>query len=138
MRTIVQKNKEIIISLFSVVVAVLLNIGLFTYFHQSLKIHELVANLIAWIITVLAVFILERITGSMEQIERIREYIDAFLVFAGERVLTLAVEEMLLYIMITRIEIAGVPVKIITQGIVIVFNYIIVKCYLFEDYSGKG
>lgn len=133
MRTIVQKNKEIIVSLFSVVVAVLLNIGLFTYFHQSLKIHELVANLIAWIITVLAVFILERVAGSMEQIERIREYIDTFLVFVGERVLTLAVEEMLLYIMITRIEIAGVPVKIITQGIVIVFNYIIAKCYLFED-----
>lgn len=133
MRTIVQKNKEIIISLFSVVVAVLLNIGLFTYFHQSLKIHELVANLIAWIITVLAVFILERVTGSMEQIERIREYVDVFLVFAGERVLTLAVEEMLLYIMITRIEIAGIPVKIITQAIVIVFNYIIAKCYLFED-----
>ena len=37
-----------------------------------------------------------------------------------------------------RVEIVGVPVKIITQGIVIVFNYIIAKCYLFEDEFRKS
>lgn len=133
MKTIIQKNKEIILYLICGALAFFLSVALFTYFHVSMKMNELIANVIAWCITVIFAFLTNKIIVFADESYAVESFIKQFFLFAGGRLLTLVVEEMLLYIMITRIELASVPVKILAQIIVIVLNYIISKCYVFTD-----
>ena len=53
--------------------------------------------------------------------------------FYTGRLLTLGIEEVILFIFITKCGFNSLVVKIVAQVVVVVSNYIISKCFVFRD-----
>lgn len=127
-----QKHKEVLLYLFFGGVAVLLNLVLFVLFNSRLKINELVANVICWVICVLFQFFTNRTWVFQSQNNAEQSFFKQIFSFFGGRVFTLVVEELILFIFITLLMFNALTVKITAQVITIVLNYIISKFYVFK------
>lgn len=127
-----KRHKEVLLYLFFGGVAVLLNLGLFFLFDQVLKINELIANVICWIICVLFQFVTNRTWVFEAKEEKTNTLLGQMLSFFGGRLFTLGVEEAILAIFITWLMLNSIVVKIIAQIVIIVLNYIISKFVVFR------
>ncbi len=132
MKSFYKKNKEIILYLFFGGVSFLLNFVLFIVIKKITPINELVNNVICWIVCVLFQFITNRLWVFDGKIEGTHNFIIQVITFAGGRVLTLLLEEILLLIFITFLGYNVIIVKLIAQAVVIILNYIISKFWVFK------
>ena len=110
----------------------MLNLVLFVLFNSRLKINELVANVICWVICVLFQFFTNRTWVFQSQNNAEQSFFKQIFSFFGGRVFTLVVEELILFIFITLLMFNALTVKITAQVITIVLNYIISKFYVFK------
>ena len=53
----------------------------------------------------------------------------------GGRVATLLLEELMIYVLITRMQFPNLPVKVVAQVVVIILNYVISKLFVFKAKS---
>ena len=127
-----QKHKEVLLYLFFGGVAVLLNLALFAFFNSGLKINELIANIICWVICVLFQFFTNRTWVFQAQDTPEQSFFKQILSFFGGRVFTLVIEELILFVFITLLMFNTFAVKITAQVITIVLNYIISKFFVFK------
>ena len=121
-------HKEMLLYLFFGGLTTLISILIFGGLNIGLAINALLANIISWIISVAFAFVTNRIwvfTAAKGKSNRL-------IVYMG-RILTLLVEEILLFVFITKCGINSMIVKIIAQIVVIVFYYIISKKWVFKN-----
>lgn len=126
-----KRYKEGILYLFFGGLAFVLNIFLFTVF-INIKIDELIANVIAWIITVLFAYITNTIWVFSASPKSVRSFFVQVLQFFSGRIITLVIEEIILLVFITILGMNAMLVKFIAQVIVIVGNYIISKVWVYR------
>ena len=130
-RNLYHQNKEIILYLVFGVMAFCLSVGLFALFHSVAGMNVLLANAVSWIITVLFAFFTNRTyvfragSGGLPVLFR------QMLSFCSGRLFTLLVEEAILWIFISVLDFASIPVKIAAQVVVVVLNYVISKWIVF-------
>lgn len=129
---IYEKHREVILYLFFGGLTFLLSIFTFALFHITLNINELIANILSWIIAVLFAFFTNRVWVFEAPTKTYKEFISQLSTFLGGRVVTLIIEEGLLFIFITLLHLNSMVIKIFAQVIVIVLNYIISKCIIFK------
>lgn len=126
------KYKQILLYLIFGGLSFLVNLSFFFLFNYCLSINELVANVLAWIITVIFVFITNKLwvfsSGKTDFSQTVKE----FLLFIAGRIGTLVLEEALLFLLITVAGLNVMLVKIIAQIVVIVLNYIISRLIVFR------
>jgi predicted membrane protein len=127
-----KKNKEILLYLFFGGLAFLLNIILFYIFYADLLFNELVANALSWILCVLFQFFTNRIWVFDGKTDNNIAFFKQMFSFTAGRVFTLVIEEIILAIFITCLNLPSLPVKLAAQVIVIVLNYVISKLYVFK------
>ncbi len=127
-----QKHKEVLLYLFFGGVAVLLNLALFAFFNSGLKINELIANIICWVICVLFQFFTNRTWVFQAKNSAEQSFFKQILSFFGGRVFTLVIEELILFIFITLLMFNTFSVKVAAQIITIVLNYVISKFFVFK------
>ena len=101
----------------------------YAFFNVSLGMNELVANIFSWILAVLFAFFTNRIWVFDGKTNGAKEF---FVHFFGGRVATLVVEEVILFVFITKLGFGSMVVKIAAQIIVIVLNYVISKLWVFR------
>ena len=120
-----KKHKEMLLYLF---------FGGITYafFNVSLGMNELVANIFSWILAVLFAFFTNRIWVFDGKTNGAKEFFVQMINFFGGRVATLVVEEVILFVFITKLGFGSMVVKIAAQIIVIVLNYVISKLWVFR------
>lgn len=129
---IYEKYREVILYIFFGGLAFLISISTFALFHMLFNINELIANVISWIITVLFAFFTNRIWVFEASTKTYIEFIAQLGTFFGGRVITLIIEEAILFIFITLLNLNSMMIKIFAQVIIIVLNYIISKHIIFK------
>lgn len=127
-----RRFKEQLLYLFFGGLTTILSIFLFWLFTVSFSIDALIANIICWIICVLFAYVTNRTwvfsTKARDTYGVIRECLSFF----SGRLVTLALEELVLWIGIDILMINSMIVKVVAQIMVIIGNYVISKWLVFH------
>lgn len=127
-----KKHKEMLLYLFFGGLSFIVSIGTYALFNVMFSINELIANILSWVITVMFAFLTNRVWVFNSPTKSTNEFIRQLFAFYGGRIVTLIIEEMILFIFITWLNFSSMIVKIIAQIIVIILNYIISKLVIFK------
>lgn len=91
----------------------------------------LVANIIAWLISVLFAFVTNARYVFRSTYKAWTVFLRELWRFMASRLFTLAVETLILYFCLTLWQWPSLPVKLFAQVFVIVLNYVLSKCFIF-------
>lgn len=130
LKSVFKKYKEPILYIIFGVLTTVVSIAVFWFFTEIIVFDELIANIISWIIAVLFAFLTNRkwvFSSNKNQ----NFFIQAVKFYSG-RLITLLIEEVIIFIFITLLSLNSLMVKIAAQFIVIVLNYVISKLYIFK------
>lgn len=128
-----KKYKEIFLYLFWGGIAFFLNLFLFIAIDHFTALHELINNIICWIICVLFQFYTNRKWVFKGKGQTSGKLMRQMLSFFEGRILTLVIEEVILWVFITCLGFQKAVIKLTAQIIVIVLNYIISKWFVFKN-----
>ena len=131
LKELCRKHREILLYVFFGGVTTVVSLGSFILFDKLLQIHELIANVLSWILAVGVAYgtnrrwvFCSRSTGPVFWME--------LFAFYGGRLATLGLEEGILLIFATWLGFDSTLVKLVTQAAVLVGNYIISKFLIFR------
>lgn len=133
--TIYSMHKEMLLYLFFGGVSYLLTMITFGLFVVVMKIPDLTANVISWIIVVAFCFF----TNS-KFVFRASDKTSIFkqlILFYASRSTTLVTEEIILFIFIEKYGLNSMIVKALAQIVVIIFNYVFSKLVIFKNSAKK-
>lgn len=126
------KHKEALLYLFFGGLTFLISVLSFALLTDMLFLDALVSNVISWIIAVLFAFFTNRIWVFQAPTKTVGEFLYQMVSFFGGRVATLLLEELMIYVLITRLQFPNLPVKVVAQVVVIILNYVISKLFVFK------
>lgn len=126
------KYKEILLYIFFGGLTTLINIAIYTYLSIVWSMDILFANAISWFFSVLFAFITNKIWVFNAATENLFFFLKQMATFYLGRVFSLLVEEGLLFIFIAKLSFNAIIIKIFTQIVVIILNYIISKRMVFK------
>ena len=129
---IYKKYKEAIDYLFWGGVAFVLSMVLFYLFANVMEIYEQIANILSWIICVIFTYITNRTFVFQSKVKGIKNIFKEFKDFVTARLLTLVMENVILFVMIDLLTINNMIAKLVGQFVVIVSNYILSKLWIFK------
>lgn len=112
--------------------AFFLNLGLFSLINET-GINELVNNVICWLVCVLFQFFTNRTWVFDGHVNSSADFIKQMSSFIGGRIATLVIEEIILVVFITWLEMNDMAIKLAAQVIVIALNYVISKLIVFKN-----
>lgn len=123
-------NREVILYLVFGVLTTVINIIVFAFLSPHMN--YLIANVIAWFISVLFAFLTNRKMVFNSQAKTVGAYFKEALSFFGSRIATLVIESAILFIFIQCLHFNENLIKIVAQFIVIVANYVLSKWLVFK------
>ncbi|ESL03785.1 GtrA-like protein [Catonella morbi ATCC 51271] len=123
-----KKNRELIVYLVCGFLTFVVSMIAYALLSEVFKINVLVANIITWIIAVYFAFSVNRKFVFKSNGNFTSELIQFYL----GRVVTLVVEQAMLYIFIIRLMFNNMAIKSIAQVVIIILNYIISKFIVFK------
>ena len=126
------KHKETLLYLFFGGLSFVLNMLLYYSITELLKINVLISNIITWIIIVAFCFITNKKWVFNDTSSTNKSLLSQIVSFYASRLITLCVEEIILFIFITRLQLNSLIIKIIAQIIVIILNYVFSKLIIFR------
>ena len=129
---IYKKYKEAIDYLFWGGVAFVLSMVLFYVFANIMNIYEQFANILSWIICVVFTYLTNRFFVFQSKVKGIGKILLEFKDFVMARLLTLVMENVILFLMIDLLTINNMIAKLVGQFVVIVSNYILSKLWIFR------
>ncbi len=124
-----KKYEEVISYLFFGACTTLCNIVVFYVTYELLHLDLLVANTLAWFLSVLFAYITNRIFVFKSKEKNIAKEIVAFF-FA--RILSLGVDSLIMFVGIDILKFSSLVVKIVANIVVVLFNYIFSKLFIFK------
>lgn len=126
------KYKEVINYLFFGGCTTLVSILTFYIFNKILGLNEHIANVISWILAVLFAFITNKKYVFESKVKDTKGLLKEIISFFGARLLTLGIEEVILFVGSNLLHIDPLIVKVIGQVVVIVSNYFLSKLFVFK------
>ena len=134
---IYRKYKEAIDYLFWGGVAFVLSMVLFYVFANVMDIYEQIANILSWIICVIFTYLTNRIFVFQSKVKGIKKIFKEFKDFVTARLLTLVMENVILFVMIDLLTVNNMVSKLVGQFVVIVSNYFLSKLWIFKKEKSK-
>lgn len=131
--TLFIKYKQTILYLIFGVLSTIVNIFTYVFCTRNLNIEFLISNWIAWIIAVLFAYITNKFFVFESKEINIKFLIKELSSFVSCRLLSGIIEMILMYIMIRLISLNDFIVKIITNVVVIILNFIFSKLIIFKN-----
>ena len=113
-------------------VTTLISIITYAVFTELADINILIANILSWIISVAVAYATNKSVVFRSDKKGAAQVLTEALSFYAGRLLTLLIEEAILFVFIDLVKLPNMPVKIIAQIIIIVLNYIISKVFIFK------
>ena len=129
------KHREGLLYLFFGGITVFLGVVVYIVLLRGFGIHELISNVISWIAGVTFSFFTTKKWVFLDRNWQVKYVVHQMFDFYIARLVTLLLQEVLIYIFITRLRFNDVGVKIVTEFINIVLNYLVSKFIIFR--SGK-
>lgn len=127
------KYKELILYVFFGALCTVVSIGSFAWCDVIMHMDPLIANIISWILAVTFAYVTNSLWVFEAKPHGIKEMFRQATAFYGGRLLTLAMEELILFIFINGLGLPSVAVKVAAQVAVLIANYIISKCIVFRE-----
>lgn len=127
-----KKHKVVLLYLFFGVLSFLISIGTYALTTEIIHINILIANIFAWVFSVSFAYITNRIWVFKENATELISILAEIGKFASARLATLGVEELILYVFVSKIGFENMAVKIVATVIVIILNYLISKLWVFQ------
>lgn len=127
------KYKEIILYVFFGGLCTVVSIGSFAWCDVIMHMDPLVANIISWILAVTFAYITNSLWVFDAKPHGVKEMFRQAAEFYGGRLLTLAMEELILLIFINGLGMPSIAVKVAAQVAVLIANYIISKWIVFRQ-----
>ena len=134
---IYRQYKEAIDYLFWGGVAFVLSMVLFYIFANVMNIYEQIANILSWIICVIFTYLTNRIFVFQSKVKGFKNIFKEFKDFVTARLLTLVMENVILFVMIDLLSINNMISKLVGQFVVIVSNYFLSKLWIFKKEKEK-
>lgn len=128
-----RRYKELILYVFFGALCTVVSIGSFAWCDVIMHMDPLIANIISWILAVTFAYVTNSLWVFEAKPRGIKEMFRQATAFYGGRVLTLAMEELILFIFINGLGLPSVAVKVAAQVAVLIANYIISKCIVFRE-----
>lgn len=126
------RHKEVLMYLFFGGLTFFLNFFLFVFIDHSTNINALINNIICWIACVIFQFFTNRKWVFDGHVSSKDELLKQISTFFGGRIFTLIVEELIIAVFITWLNLNSTFIKLVAQVVVIVLNYIISKLIVFK------
>ena len=124
--------KQTILYLIFGVLSTIVNIVTYVVCTRNLNIEFLISNWIAWIAAVLFAYITNKFFVFESKKTNIKFLIKEFSSFVSCRILSGITEMILMYIMISLMSLNDFIVKIITNIVVVILNFIFSKLIIFK------
>ena len=131
------KYKEIILYLVFGGVTTAVNYGVYVLLSHVLNMGVVPSNIIAWIFAVAVAFISNKILVFESKSKEIRTVLREIIEFVLARLSTLVIETVLLWIFVDQLHVNDLIMKIITNVIVVILNYIFSKFIIFKKKKNK-
>lgn len=109
----------------------------FEVFAEFLKVNELLANVVAWILSVLFSFLTNRVLVFHSPTHGRRDFFVQMVRFYLGRTVTLILEEVVLFVFVSLLSWNNLAVKLAAQVLVIIVNYIVSKLLIFNNKPRK-
>ena len=127
------KYKQTILYLIFGVLSTIVNILTYTFCTRNLNIEFLISNWIAWIVAVLFAYITNKFFVFESKEINIKFLIKELSSFVSCRLLSGIIEMILMYTMISLMSLNDFIVKIITNVVVVILNFIFSKLIIFKN-----
>ena len=108
------------------------SVSSFVLFDTVFHMNALAANVASWVVAVCFAFAVNRLWVFESKSRRSAGCLKEMGSFFGGRLLTLALEQWMIFVFITLLHFPGLPVKIAAQAVVIFLNYFISKFWVFK------
>ena len=136
------KYKEIISYLFFGFVTTAVNYGVFALCGHVFHLDVVFSNIIAWVVAVIVAYVTNKLWVFESKGKDARTIAREFAEFVIARLITLGIETLLLWIFVDKLGVNDLIMKIITNIIVVILNYIFSKFIIFrkkkKDPSGPA
>lgn len=127
-------NRETVLYVVFGAITTLVNILTFQVCFNLLHIETLIANAVAWVLSVLVAYITNKLFVFQSRTTRLGAFAKELGLFFGARLLSFAVDELGIWLMVDVAHLNGLISKIAMNVIVLILNYIFSKWFIF---SGK-
>ncbi|WP_027703151.1 GtrA family protein [Metaclostridioides mangenotii] len=128
-----QKYRETILYLVFGVLSTLINIGTYAFCTRVLGINYYISNIIAWLVAVIFAYITNKFYVFESKSIEYKYVIKELLSFMSCRVLSGVIELILMFVMLNLLLINDFIVKIITNIVVVILNFIFSKLIVFKN-----
>ena len=126
-----KKNKEVLLYLLFGGLTFIVSILSYSFFCMVYSMNELVSNIISWILAVTFAYVTNRTWVFGSNAKGFNAVSKEAVYFYLGRVVTLVIEEIILFVFITIMGFNNILVKVIAQVIIIILNYVISKLAVF-------
>lgn len=127
-----KKNKEIISYIFFGGLTVFINIVAYWIFYNYLNLSLVLSNTLAWIVAVIFAFITNKLFVFNSKIATKAQFFKEISSFFMFRLLSYLIDMSMMFFMVTSLSINDMISKIIVNIVVIIFNYIASKLFIFK------
>lgn len=128
-----KNKKEIINYIIFGVLTTLINIASYAILAKALHIDYKISTTIAWILSVLFAFITNKFYVFNSSFKDIASTLKEFISFVFFRLLSYGIDLLTMVIFIENLHINDLITKIIANIIVIIFNYVASKLFIFKS-----
>lgn len=132
LKSLCMRYKEQLLYLVFGVLAMVVSVGSFALAERVFGLPTLAANVVSWILAVVFVYWTNRTWVFESKNEGARSILKEAALFAAGRLLTLGVEELMLFVGVTLLVIDSMLVKLCAQVVVVILNYLISKFVVFR------
>ncbi len=126
---IYKKYKSVLVYLFLGGCTVIVNMILFFLFTKLFGMNELISNILAWFLATVFAFFTNR-TWCFESDDSM--IVEEFIKFASGRISTLLLDELIVFIFITKLGLNEFWVKFFDNAFTAIVNYFISKLLVFK------
>ena len=126
------KYKEVISFLFFGGCTFVVSIASFYVLNRVMLLNEHIANVISWILAVSFAYITNKIFVFNSKTRDFKGLTKEILSFFSARLLTLGMEEIILFVGVDLMNVDTMLVKIVGQIVVIISNYFLSKLFIFK------
>ncbi|WP_348688282.1 GtrA family protein [uncultured Dubosiella sp.] len=125
-----RKNKEIINYLIFGVLTTVVNIVVFALCAEVFHIQYLIANVLAWIMSVIFAYVTNRKYVFESKSEDIGKEVTKFF---SSRLSTLALDMIVMWLLVDILTASNLIAKVLANILVIIANYILSKVFVFKE-----
>ncbi len=114
-----------------------INIISYSIFYYFLGIENIISNVIAWIVSVIFAYLTNRKYVFESKANTIKTMIVEIFSFFASRLVTLGIDEAIMYVTVDKWQWNGLLMKILSNILVIILNFIFSKLIVFKKNRGK-